>query len=213
MNYNLFYLNTFIPEVPKLLNANFDSFKRYIDVFYDETRGVVLKPVETTGRVKAAKGEFVTAIVDNLIVKKQYTNLYENITTADLDFVTIYNAVDVSTRLATSNSSTNVIWPLEPSAYSWVDINQPYYKIKNDVSIAFQTNNIGQEFQLIFSTDVSTIKPYNILVNVSTGGRQNLVVNSSDASKAWIKLIAISYDVSYGPHWVVKQYGGTFRLV
>ena len=213
VNWNQFYLNTFLPEVPKMLNDNYAAFKRYIDVFYDETKGILLKPVETTGRVKGAKGEFVTAVIDNLIVRNQFTNLYENSTTADLNFVTAYTGPDASNRIATSETSTNIIWPYEPSAYKWVDVNKPYYKINNDVSMAFNITNIGQEFQLIFDTSVAELSPYNILIESSVGGQQNIQIGYSDANTTWIKLIMISYDVSWGPKWVVKQYGGIYTLV
>ena len=167
MNWDQFYLNTFIPQVPQMLNNNFTAFKRYIDVFYDENRGIIIKPVETTGKVKSTRGEFVTAVVDNLIVRNQFTNLYENSNTADLDFINTYNGLDSSTRIATSETSTNIIWPYEPSSYVWINVNKPYYKINNDASYAFNIDNIGQEFQLLFNLDVSTVSPYNILINSS----------------------------------------------
>lgn len=212
MDWSQIYLDTFIPELPKYWNGNFASFKRYLDVFYDESRGILIKPLETTGRVKGARGEFVTAVVDNLIVRNQFTNLYGNITTIDSDFVNAFNGDDVSTRIATSEASTNYIWPYEPSAYSWVNVNQPYFKIGNDVSYGFQNNNLGQEFRVIFNTEVSTTSPYTLLLESSTGGTINLTVNSSDADLAWVILITTAWDASFGPTWTVKEYGGSILI-
>ena len=229
MDWSQIYLDTFIPELPKYWNQNFQAFKRYLDVFYDENRGILIRPLETTGRVKGARGEFVTAVVDNLIVRNQFTNLYENTTTADADFVNIYTGGDASTRDAipflniedSSALDASVYnWPYEPSTFSWIDVNKPYYKINNDVSIAFQNNNLGQEFQIIFNLDVSTTNPYTILLGSSIDpcigdasiGIQTLSVTYSDASIAWIKLITVSYDSSMGPVWVVKQSGGSYSI-
>lgn len=218
MDWTQIYLETFIPELPKHWNSSFESVDRNLAVFYDKDRGILIKPLETTGRVKGARGEFVTAVVDNLIVKNQFTNLYENTTTADADFVNAYVGGDASTRLATSDPSSTLydpsanVWPLEPSAYSWVDVNTPYIKINNDSSIAFQNDNLGQEFQLLFNLDVSTTGPYTILVDSSEGGQSNLVVDYNDASACWIKLITTAWDVSYGSTWTVKQYGGTYTI-
>lgn len=216
MDWSQIYLDTFIPELPKYWNGNFESVKRYLDVFFDENREILIKPLETTGRVKGARGEFVTVVVDNLIVKSQFTNLYQNSTTADLDFVNSYNGADVTTRVSTSPVAiTDVsIWPFEPSTYSWVDVQTPYIKIGNDASYGFQNNNIGQEFQIIFDLNMDTTDSYNILLqSASTGPVKTLKVDYNDASSGtWIKLINIAYDVSYGPIWIVKQAGGTYTI-
>jgi len=214
MDWTQIYLDTFIPELPKNWNNNFSAFKRYLDVFYDENRGILIKPLETTGKVKGARGEFVTAVVDNLIVRNQFTNLYDNFTTADSEFVTVFTGGDSSTRIATSETSTNVIWPLEPSAYSWIDVNQPYFKISNDVSMAFNVNNLGQEFQVIFDVDVLTTSPYTILMqSTSEGPLKHLQVDYNDASTGtWLKLIMTAWDASWGPTWTVKQSGGTYTI-
>ena len=208
MDWSQIYLDTFIPELPKYWNQNFLAFQRYLNVFYDASRGILLKPIETTGRVKGARGEFVTAVVDNLVVKNQWTNLYENYTTADSEYVSIYNGLDVSTRVSTDSS----VWPYEPSTYSWVNVNQPYYKINNDSSLAFQNNNLGQEFQIIFDTSSATSGPYTILIDSSEGGVSNLSVTYANAPKTWIKLITIAYDASWGATWAVKQYGGDYTI-
>ena len=145
--------------------------------------------------------------------------MYDNTTTADGDFVTAFTGLDASTRLASSDPSSLVydpsglVWPLEPSAYSWIDVNKPYFKIGNDSSLAFENKNLGQEFQLLFNLDVSTTAPYTILLkSASDGTMTNLSVTYADAPNTWIKLITTSWDVSYGPTWTVKQYGGTYTI-
>jgi len=209
MNWTKLYLNTPIPEIPKILNNNFSSFKSYIDIFYDGSVGILKVPLQTTGLVKGARGEFVTAVVDNLTVKSQYTNLYENYTTADADFVTFYNDVSTGTRAASSDSSTNLIWPFEPSTHQWVDIETPYVKITNDASYGFQNDNLGQEFSVLFDASINTVSPYTLMLESSVGGSVNLTIPAADASIAWMKLITVAYDNSIGPKWVVKEFGGT----
>jgi len=212
MDWTQIYLDTFIPELPQLWNSSFESFDRNLAVFYDKSRGILIKPLETTGRVKGARGEFVTAVVDNLIVRNQFTNLYDNYTTADAEFVQYYLGGDVSSRVASSDASSNYIWPYEPSSYTWVDVNTPYIKIGNDASYGFQNNNIGQEFRLLFDSSLATAAPFTVLLESSTGGSVNLTVTAAASSATWIKLITVLWDASYGPTWVVKEYAGTYTI-
>jgi len=212
MDWSKIYLDTFIPELPKYFNENFSAFKRYLDIFFDENREIIIKPVETTGRVKGSMGEFVTCVVDNLVVKNQFTNLYQNTTTADIDFVNTYIGDNTSTRSAYDSS----IFPLESSAFVWVDVNKPYIKIGNDSSYGFENNNIGQEFQIVFNTDTSNNGPYTILLQQQSSltSTKKLVVEYDDASAGtWIKLISISYDPTWGHTWAVKQYGGKYTIL
>jgi len=219
MDWTPLSLRTFFPQLPKVVNDNFQATEDLINIFYDQSGQILIKPVLTTGRVKGATGEFVNVIVDNLTVKSQFTNLYANYTTVDSDFVTYFNGADVLTRLATSDPSSasyidasTTVWPLEPSAYSWVDVQTPYIKINNDASYGFQNNQTGLEFRLLFNLDVSTTSPYTILVDSSEGGHQNLVIDYTDAASTWIKLITTSYDASYGPTWTIKEYAGNYTL-
>jgi len=210
MNYSNVYLTTLIPALPKILNDNNASFKRYLDVIYNESTGVVVVPISTTGRVKASTGEFVTTITDNLIVKKQWTNLYANTTTIDADYYYAYIGLDASTRIANSMQSDASI--MENSKFKYIDIISPYYKIKNDASIAFKCTTLGQEFQILF--DVSTTSPYHILLDPSTNGKYKILnITAADASNAWVKLIAVEYDASWGTTWAVKQYGGICSII
>lgn len=211
MDWTPLSLNTLTTQVPKIYNDNFTAFKRYLDVFYDEDLGVVVVPVNTTGRVKAATGQFVNVVVDNLTVKKQFTNLLDNYTVVDSAFITALNGEDISTRISNSDPSTS-IWPLEPSTYSWVDVQEANIKINNDASYGFQNDVIGQEFRLIFTDTPTTSNDFNILLDASEGGELNLTVTVGDAPEVWVKLITSAWDASYGPKWIIKEYGGTITI-
>lgn len=204
------YLSTLIPEFPYIYNYNNREFKRYLDVIYNETTGVVIVPVNTPGRVKGATGEFVTTITDNLIVKKQWTNLYENTNTADSDFYYAYIGGDASTR------DPSTMGTLENPLYKYVDVLKPYYKIGNadTAAYAFKATTLGQEFQLIFDTSTTTVNNYAVLMDPSISGSYTLIsVAAADAATTWIKLIAVEYDASWGTTWAIKQYGGTYTIV
>jgi len=202
------FLTTFIPEFPKIYNYNNNVFKRYLDVIYNETQGVVIVPINTPGRVKAATGEFVTTITDNLIVKKQWTNLYSNVNTVDQDYYNTYISGDASVRDAST------IGTLENSTYKYVDVLKPYYKISNTIKYAFKSNLLGQEIQLILDTSTGSTNDYEILLDPSTnsGTISTLTTPHSDPNITWIKLIAINYDSSWGTKWIVKQYGGPLTI-
>jgi hypothetical protein len=204
MNLTNLYLQTFIPQIPRILNTNFQSVQRYLDIFYDGSLGVIVVPVETGGKIKGSRGEFVTAIVDNLIVRNQFTNLYENSTTADLDYYNTYIGDGVTVRDAST---------FENSRFKYIDVNKPYYKINNDSSIAFLSNNLGQQIQLLF--DVSTAgRAFNILLDPSINGTfSTLKVTASDSSTAWFALIAVEYDASWGTTWAIKQGSNNYTII
>jgi hypothetical protein len=210
MDWTLFNLNTFIPETPQIINNNFASFKRYLDVFYSETSGIIISPVNTTGRVKAATGEFVNVVVDNLTVKKQYTNLLSNNTTADLDYYNTYWGLDASYRINSSTawySTTSNVW--DSSCFRYIDVISPYCKIKNDASYAFNTETLGQVVEVLFDVSTTlTTSPFNIRLDGSTKGH-SITIASKDASGTWVQLICIADDPSLGNTWIVKQYAGT----
>jgi len=202
------YLTTLIPEFPRIYSYNNTSFKRYLDVIYNESQGVVVVPVNTTGRVKASIGEFVTTITDNLIVKKQWTNLYENTNTVDQDYYNTYIGGDVVTRGAVNDASV-----FENISYDYVDVLKTYYKIGNDVDYAFKCDQMGREIQILFDTSVSTTEAYIILLNPSTNGTtQSLMVSHDDVTKVWLKLIAVNYDASWGTTWAIKEFGGNITI-
>ena len=54
MDWTQISLKTLIPQLPKIFNDNFQSVENYISVFYDGSTGILIKPVNTTGRVKGA---------------------------------------------------------------------------------------------------------------------------------------------------------------
>ena len=207
MNWTQIYLDTFIPEFPGILNANFTSFESYLDTFYDGSRGILIKPLETTGNVKGAQGEFVTGVFDNLIVKRQYTNLYENITIADYDY---YVASDGSAFLTRDPCIFNIdtsLWnvPYEPSGYRVIDVNEPYYKISNRGPIFLGNDNISQIVGIIFdSCIVSEVNDFQILLDPSPSGSAVPTlfdIDSSSSGGLYIELIATDYDASWGSTW------------
>jgi len=206
MNWTPLYLNTFIPQLPNLINSNFQNFQNYLDVFYDGSNGIIVVPIATSGKVKGSRGEFVTAVVDNLIVRNQFTNLNQNNTTADADYYNAY--VQGATDIRVANPST-----FENQHFKYIDVNKPYYKITNDSSIAFLSNILGQQFQLLF--DVSTAgRPFNILMDPSINGTYTkMKITASDSSAAWFVLIAVDYDVSWGTTWAIKQFSGNFSII
>lgn len=201
MDWTKLYQNTLLSQFPKIINDNFQSFKDYMDVFYDETGRVIIKPVNTTGRVKATTGEFINVLVDNLTVKKEFTNMYENITTSDLDFVTVYNGPDTSTRIATDVS----LWPYENPYYRWYDATKPYYKLSNANPVAFQNDELGKIVRLIFDPSASGVSNFQILLDQDTNAM--FEVNIQDSSALYLELITVKYDVSWGPTWVPYKFG------
>jgi hypothetical protein len=207
-NWKKAYLDTFFAQTPKLLNDNFTATENYIGVFYDPSRGVIISPVNTTGQVKAATVQGVTGIFDTLIVKRQFTNLYQNTTTIDSDYYNAYIGTDVSTR------DPSTVGSLENPAFRYVDLQTPYVKIDNDVSYGFKTTQLGQEFQILFDQSLSGgTSPFTILYDPSINGSyKTLTVVSQDSSAAWIKLIAVEYDASWGTTWTVKQHGGSYTI-
>jgi len=214
MDFTRLSLSTLIPQIPKIVNDNFDAMNNYMNIFYDSSVGIIIKPITTSGSVKGTTGEFVNVVVDNLTVKKQFTNWYENYTTVDKEWVDTWNGGDVSTRIPSSYASLSdaSIWPIEASTYEWKNVIKPYYKLGNDVSYGFQNNVVGQEFQIMFNHDVSTGQQYRILMEASIGGILNLYVNYQDASTTYVKLITTSFDASYGPTWTVKSYQGNYTI-
>lgn len=185
-------LNTFIPESPQIINNNFSSFKRYLDIIYNENTGVVIVPVNTTGRVKAATGEFVNVIVDNLTVKRQFSNLYNNVTTIDSDYYNTYVGYDTSIRDAS-------VGGFEDTDFKYIDVISPYIKIKNDVSIALKVNSVGQIVNILF--DVSYGSPFNIKLNPSV-----LKIQAAEALLTRnLQLICINIDSSLRCSWVIRE--------
>jgi len=208
INWNPIYLDTYIPELPKFWTNSFNAVQREIDIFYDGSAGILLSPLSTTGNVSGAQAQFVTGVFDNLIVKKQFTNLYENTTTIDSDFYNSYVGIDSSTRDASTGGSL-----IENGDFIYNDLSEAYPKINNaDGSIAFSTNQLGQEFRLLW--DASDASPFTILTDPSVGDGtvEILSVTAANSSTTWIKLIAVDYDASWGMAYTVKEYAGTYTL-
>jgi len=200
MNIKKLYLNTLIPELPYIINFNNDEIKNYLDTFYNESDGNITAPVNTTGRIKASNGEFVSVVADNLIVKNQYTNLYENITTADYDY---YKMIIGSAFVPRDPCTDSNYWPIEnfPN-YKVIDVNKPYYKITNANSIILKNDNVSQVVGIYFDGSLVTSDPFTILLNAKTMETYN--VNTSDAS-SYREFICINYDPSYGAVWTTYK--------
>ena len=191
MNWTPIYQDTFIPELPKKMNSNFSSTERYINSFYDGSLGILSKPLITTGKVKGSNGEFVTVVVDNLVVKNQFTNLFENSTTADYTWYTTFIGPDASLR----DSST---WEIPWAKY--IDVNKAYYKVNNNSIIAPRCPQVSQIVE--FLLDPSALTPgdnYSFLMNPFT--EETLEITTADSSTSWLSLMCIAYDPSYGSTW------------
>ena len=196
------YLSTLIAEWPRIYNYNNQVIKNYLDVIYDEASGIVVVPVNTSGKIKGATGEFVTLIADNLIVRNQYTNLYNNITTADYQYYTTYIGADASYRDASITSGEN-------NSFKYIDVNMPYYKINNTVDYAFKTSTLSQVVEVIF--DVSTADAFIIRLNST----QSLSITAANAAiNKGIQLICVGLPgISASDNtWAVKQ-GSGFTIV
>jgi hypothetical protein len=210
MNFDIFYGDTFIPELPKMLNKNFATIQKGMDIFYDASQGILLKPLITTGKVQGANGQFVTMVVDNLVVKNQFTNLFDNNTTADYNFYKTYITVPFIPRDACT-AATN--WPFEPSTFKYIDVNQPYYKITNENPIFLQNNNLSQIVGIIFpyiDPCVYGTQPFKIMMDPNLETTFQLDSSMADASTYfYMEFICTAYDASYGPSWSQYKYGTT----
>lgn len=206
MDWTKIYLDTFIPELPKHWNSSFEAFQRNMDVFYDASRGLLIKPLETTGKVKGARGEFVTAVVDNLIVKNQFTNLYENNTTADYDYYTMFTEAAVVPRDPCTFGIDTSVWtfPYEPSTYKVIDVNKAYYKIDNENPIFLSNDNLSQVVGIFFS-DASGTDQFTILLDPCLG--TTFTVDASLSGSAYMEFVGTSYDASWGMTWAQYKYG------
>ena len=199
MEWTNLYINTLIPQVPQIINNNFKSFKRYLDIFYNEDTGIIISPIETTGRIKGSSGEFTTAVIENLIVKNQYTNLYSNVNTADYDWYTAYDGSVFLTR-----DPCTVLW--ENTGFQYIDVVKPYYKINNDASIALKSSNLSQVVQFIFDTSVTTV-PFTFLTNPDPSNLEVLQISSYNSANKWLALECVGWDSSWGASWAHYESG------
>jgi len=195
-------LLTPVPQIPLITNNNFASFERYINTFYDGSIGILTVPLETAGRVKGARGEFVTAVVDNLVVKKQFTNLYDNNNTADYDFYRMY--VDTA-NLGRDACTASTYWPQEDPYFTYIDVQKPYYKISNVKPVAFNTTNLSQVVGVFFDSSTIGGSDFEILLDPCTYA--NYIVDASNAGRAYMEFIATGYDPSWGTFWKQYKYG------
>lgn len=201
MNLRNVYLSTLVPEIPSIINYNNTEIKRYLDLFYDEAGNVIVVPITTTGRVKGATGEFVNLIVDNLTVKRQYTNLYDNITTADYSWYKMYTDAATSPRDPCTYGIDTSVWnrPYEPQEYMVIDVQNPYYKIEadvSDVSLFLANGNVSQVVGIYF--DPSSLgTAVDVLIDPCLG-----TLATVDSTTTYREFICVKYDASWGSTWM-----------
>jgi hypothetical protein len=195
MIYKEISIYTMIPDLCKIVNSNNASIERYIGLFYDGSTATVKTPVTTSGTIKGAKGEFVSVVTDNLIVKRQFTNMYENVTTSNLDW---YNTFKSGVTLYRDPST------YENAGYDYIDVNKAYYKVYADSSVALRCNNLSQVVELII--DASGSGQFNLLLDPS-GSTYTVTGTISPGEN--VTLINVAYDASYGSSWVVMSSNGS----
>jgi hypothetical protein len=194
MNFKEISIYTLIPEIYKIINYNNDVVKNYVGSFYDGSINLLKAPLSTTGSINAAKGEFTTVVTDNLIVKKQYSNLYENVTTSNYDWYNTYISGYTMLRDASK-------W--EVAGFKYLDVDKPYYKIQSGDDVAPRCSNLSQVVEL-FIDDPSAINICRILLDPS--GNEYTTQYASEGEN--VKLICVAYDASYGSRWVVMGTSG-----
>jgi hypothetical protein len=195
-------LTTTWPQVPGIVNYNNAEIKKAFDLIYDSEQGIIIVPVTTTGRVKASSGEFVNVIVDNLTVKNQYTNLYDNNTTADYNWYKMI--IDPIAVLRDPCTASNY-WPFENYlGYKIIDVNKPYYKITNSTPIVLNNQNISQVVGIFFDASLVGTNPFQILLDPCT--QTTYTVDVSFAGSAYVELIATYVDPSWGSTWEQYKY-------
>jgi len=194
MNLKEISIYTLIPESFKILNDNNTVINNYLDLFYDGSLNLLKSPLSTTGNIKGAKGEFTTVVTDNLVVKKQYTNLYENTTTSNYDWYNTY----VSGYTVLRDAS---VW--EVPSFKYIDVDKPYYKIHSDAAVAPRCANLSQIVEL-FIDDPSSNNICQILLDPCG----NMITIQYASKGENVKLICVNYDVSYGSSWVVMAAEG-----
>ena len=90
-NFTNLFQTTLIPNLPDIINSNFQGVYNYLNVFYNASTGVIVAPINTTGKITGATAQFTTGVFDNLTVRNQFTNLYSNVTNIDGDYIRTYN--------------------------------------------------------------------------------------------------------------------------
>jgi hypothetical protein len=201
MEWKKISLDTSIPELPKYINNNFSSFEKYLDIFFDKNREILIRPLETGGKIKGATGEFVTMVVDNLVVKSQYTNLYDNNTTADYNYYKMTEDGPSFGRDACIGDGINPKWPYENPAWTYVDVQKPFYKLSNENPVFLQNKNLSQVVGITLDPSLYSGDPYQIVTDACSGNMYTLNPDPSNAEHFYLELICTAYDVSWGPTW------------
>jgi len=161
-------LDTFFGEYPNMLNYNYSAIKDYIHTFYDPSfgnQGYIKVPVNTTGSVKASSGTLGNLITGQATISKAGgnsgnltvqgdliilgTTQINTVITSDLAYVNAYNGAPFKPRDASN--------PWEPTNWKYIDVSTSYYKIRNDASIALNTNTLAEIVSFIFDTSYGTL--------------------------------------------------------
>lgn len=218
MNFKNIDLKTFWKSLPSLLNDNFNIVKSYIDVFYDPsigTKGTIKASINTTGNIKGNEGNFknlrVTgnSNISNSIISEG------NLTINGLLLSQTWTSSDIKWTNTYLNNATiprDASYSWEPSIGKYIDITEPYYKIKNDVSTyILNTNKKGQIVQFIFDTSNHTLSsPFSIRLDPSNN---KVNITATDSSLAWLSLISINADNSTNNAiWKMYQWNGNFTV-
>jgi len=194
MIYKEISIYTLIPEYYKIANSNNAAFETFISNFFDASLNLLKVPLNTTGNIKASKGEFTNVVTDNLIVKKQYTNLYENITTSNYDWYNTY----VSDFAVLRSPDTSLG---ESVHFSYIDVDKPYYKIKSDANVAPRSSNLSQIVEIIVDASGGTC---TVLLDPSGNAYRTTSASPGES----VTIINTKYDASLGSYWVVKDTNG-----
>jgi len=194
MNFKEISIYTLIPEISKIITYNNTVISNQFDLFYDENLNLLKVPLSTTGSIKGASGEFTTLITDNLIVKKQYTNLYENSTTLNYDWYNTY----VSGYTVLRDPSHG-----EVTSFKYIDVNKPYYKIQSSDNVAPRCSTVSQIVEILID-DASTSNICKILLDPSG----NLYTTQYATKGESVSLICTEYDSSHGSTWIVMNTNG-----
>jgi len=207
MNLTKLSINTAIPQYPSIVNNNNDAIQRNFNLIYDENAGIVIVPVSTTGRVKGSTGEFVTAVVDNLVVKNQFTNMYDNNTTADYNW---YKMITDPVTVPRDPCTASTWWPYENfPGYKVIDVNKPYYRVTNEYPIVLANNNLSQVVGIFCASTLVGSDPFTFLMDpdpCSLTYMTTYTVDPSYAGIAYIEFIATKYDASWGSTWDFYKY-------
>lgn len=188
---------TLMPDLFRIINANNKTVENYLNVFYDGSSNTLKSPLSTTGSIKGSRGEFVTVVADSLIVKKQYTNMYENITTTNYDWYNAYaNGITVLRDPSTWDPSI-------AGDFKYIDVDKPYYKVYANNNVGLKCTVVSQMVELIIDPSGNDI--FTVLLDPSGS---TYTTSTSITPGESVTLICTGYDPSAGSTWTVMNTSG-----